>query len=167
MLFDDAVDGCQAETRAFADLFSSKERFEYATNIFVWNAAAGVGGAHANEAAWVSFRLGEDVESINVLHRDFNGEQAAFGHCVARIHNEIQEHLLHHSCIRLDASGLRAVTQLQGDILSEDSTQHFCHVADNFVHVEAARLHDLAAAEGEQLPRQCGGAFGSLGNLLG
>ena len=59
-----------------------------------------------------------------------------------------------------------AVIQLQRHVLAQKPSQHVGHVADDFIHVQSLGLDELAAAEGEQLPRQAGGALGGLGDLL-
>ena len=107
------------------------------------------------------------ITGIHIQERNFDSERAALGHGIARVDGEIEQHLLHHAGISLHQGRLRKVIQLQRDVLAENARQHFGHVRDDFIQVEAARLHDLAAAESEQLARQGGGAFGGLGHLLG
>jgi len=42
----------------------------------------------------------------------------------------------------------------------EEALQHLAHVADNFLQIEHLGLHDILAAEHEQLARETRGAFG-------
>ena len=62
--------------------------------------------------------------------------------------------------------GRLAVIQLQRHVLAQQPAEHVGHVADDFVHVQPLGLDELAAAEGEQLPREAGGALGGLRDLL-
>ena len=89
------------------------------------------------------------------------------GHGVAGVDGQVQQHLLHHAGVGLDHRRRLAVIQLQRHVLAQKPAEHVRHVADDFVHVQLLGLDELAAAEGEQLPRQPGGAFGGLGDLLG
>ncbi len=63
-------------------------------------------------------------------------------------------------------AGDGAVIQLQRHVLAQNPSEHVGHVADDFVHVQALGLDDLAAAEGEQLAGQPGRALGGLRDLL-
>jgi len=78
-----------------------------------------------------------------------------------------EQDLFHHAGVGLDQRRLGEVIELQGNVLAQNAAQHFGHVADDFIHVQPPRLHDLAAAEGEQLLGQAGGPLGGLANLLG
>ena len=62
---------------------------------------------------------------------------------------------------------MRGVVELQRDVLAQNTSQHAGHVADYFFHVQRPRLHNLSAAEGQQLPSQAGGSLGSPADLLG
>ena len=91
---------------------------------------------------------------------------AAARHGVAGVDGEIQQHLLHHAGVGFDHRAGIAVIQLQRHVLAQKPPEHVGHVADDFVHVQPLGLDELAAAEGEQLARQPGGAFGGLRDLL-
>ena len=62
--------------------------------------------------------------------------------------------------IRLDDAERRLRTQDELDLVSEQPLQQARDVGEHGVQVERARLEHLAAAEGEQLLRQLGGAVG-------
>ena len=79
VFFDDAVAHGEAQAGAAAGGFGGEERIEDAVQIFARNADAGVGDFHFHGA---------------VVRRCAHFEHAAGGHGVARIHEEIQEHLL-------------------------------------------------------------------------
>ena len=56
--------------------------------------------------------------------------------------------------------------KFERDIFAEEPAEQFGHVADGFAQVERPGLHDIFAAEHEQLPREAGGAFGGKKNRL-
>ena len=49
---------------------------------------------------------------------------------------------------------------LQGDVLAQHALQHGADIGDDFVQINVARLHDLFAAEHEQLLDEFAGAVG-------
>jgi hypothetical protein len=57
--------------------------------------------------------------------------------------------------------------QREFDIFANQAPEHLLGVHQHRIHVEDARLYDLAAAEGQQLVGQGGGAVGRLEDLLG
>ena len=91
---------------------------------------------------------------------------AAAGHGVAGVDGEVDEHLLDHAGIGLDEGQLGGVTALQVDVLADDPLEHLGQVRDHFVQHQRLGLHDLLAAEGEQLAGQVGRAFGGGRDLL-
>ena len=52
------------------------------------------------------------------------------------------------------------------DLFAEDAAEHSGEVGDEPVQVQHTRPHDLAAAEGEELPREVGGALRGLLDLF-
>ena len=51
-------------------------------------------------------------------------------------------------------------------MITEEPLEHSANVRDDYVDVETRRQQHLLPAEGEQLPRQCGGATGRLNDLF-
>ena len=76
MLFHNTVNRRQSQTRAFADLFSSKERLKNARKIFRRNARPGIADADANKAALPRVRMAGHILVIQVRHRNANGQVA-------------------------------------------------------------------------------------------
>jgi hypothetical protein len=88
-----------------------------------------------------------------------SGERIAFavsidsvpppGHLVARIDDEVDDHLLQLPRVGLNAREARAVDGDDFDVLADQAAQHRVHVADDVVDVQNLRLQELLAAEGE------------------
>ena len=164
VLFDDAINCGQPQAGAFPHLLGGKKWFKDAAQVLRSDTAAVVGCRQRNEPASAGPRMLSKVAGVQVLDGDFNRELAAAGHSVPRVDRQVQEDLFHHASIGFDQRRLGKVIELQRDILAEDARQHFGHVADHFIEVQALGLHDLAAAEGEQL---AGEGCGALADLLG
>ena len=96
----------------------------------------------------------------------FDQEFPAVWHGVAGIDRQVHEHLLDLSWIGLDPAQPGAQYHGQFNILSNQPAQHLFHVGDHHIQIQDLRLKHLAAAEGQQLLRQGGGAVPGLANLL-
>jgi len=166
VLVDNAIDGGQPQPRAFPHALGGKERIKDAPQILRRDAAAIIRDAQAHKPAGSRLRVRPPRRRLHFEFRDFNGQQAAFGHGVARVHRQVQKHLLHHAIVSLHQRRLRPIIQLQGDVFPEDAPQHLGHVADHFIHIQLPRLHHLPAAERQQLAGQGGGPLRSLADLL-
>ena len=79
---------------------------------------------------------------------------------------EVHDDLLDHAGIAFDRGNARAVLGFQGNVFAEEAMQHLGQVAQHRVQVQHLGLHDLFAAEHEQLPGQAGGAPGRTGDLV-
>ena len=79
VLLDDAVAHGEPEAGAASRGFCGEKGIEDAVQIFAGNAAAGIDDFHFHRA---------------VVRRRADFDDAAGGHGIARIHEEIQEHLL-------------------------------------------------------------------------
>ena len=107
--------------------------------------------------------LGERVVDLDV--RGLDDQLAAVGHRVARVHHQIEHHLLELARIHLHAPQIARRDPHQLDVLADQPPQQDLHVDDHLVHVEDRELEHLLAAEGQQLPREPGGALGGLLDL--
>ena len=74
-------------------------------------------------------------------------------HRVARVDDEIHEHLLQLSGIGDNVASRRALRR-DDDVFPDETPQHWLDCLDDAIHVEDARLENLLAAEREQLARQ-------------
>ena len=93
-------------------------------------------------------------------------KSAAAGHGVASVHAEIQQHLFELTWIGPDASALGDGVDHNMDAFTDHALQQFLHVAHQRVQIEHARLEQLLATEGEQLPRQRRRLLARLANKL-
>jgi len=95
-----------------------------------------------------------------------NRQRSTIGHRVARVDDEVHQHLLHLSVVSADEAEIRVEPRLQQDVLAEYTQEHAFHLADDAVQVEERRLEDLLPAEGEQLSRQRGCPLRGAPDLL-
>ena len=72
-------------------------------------------------------------------------------HRVARVHGEVDDHLLDLRRVGAHRGELGAEHRHELDVLADQPAQHHVHVADRRVQVEDPRLQHLPAAEREQL----------------
>jgi hypothetical protein len=59
-----------------------------------------------------------------------------------------------------------SMRQHELDVLADHAPEHLLHVRDDLVDVEDPRLQHLLATECQELPREAGGPFGGLLDLL-
>ena len=87
----------------------------------------------------------------------FDGQLAAARHRVARVDDEVDEHLL--ICIgstqTFQRSGRGSVVSSMSSLISRD--QHAARVGDQLVQIDHARLDDLLARERQELTREVRG----------
>ena len=166
VLLDDAIDGREAEAGSLAEFLRRKKRLEDALQIFRRNAFAGVRVAEADEFPRRGLDGFADVGGVHVARGNADGQPSAARHRIARIHREVQQNLLDHRRVGLDNRRLAVEMNLQRDVLAEQPAEHFLHAADHAVQIQRTRIDDLLAAKREQLPRQTGGAFGGLLDLV-
>ncbi len=96
--------------------------------------------------------LREGVVEVDV--GGFDRELAAIRHRVARIHDEIHDHLLDLIGIGPDVPQIGCQDRDERDMLADEPAQHLVHLRDDDVEVEHLRLEHLPPAVGEQLARQ-------------
>ncbi len=93
------------------------------------------------------------------LHvRGLDGEPAALRHRVARVDDQVDDHLLELAGVRLHAVQARRRHHRQLDVLADQPAQHRLHGGHHRVQVEHLGLQHLLAAEGQELPGERGGA---------
>ena len=95
-----------------------------------------------------------------------NRESAALGHGIARVHDQVRDHLLHLPRVGLHGAQVGCERGAQLDVLPDQASQQFFQVHHQRVQVEYLRRQDLLPAESEQLPRQVGGAFRRFADFL-
>ncbi len=129
---------------------------------------AGPGVAHGDQpvAAGRHARIGECGTLVQIDRFHGNVDRAAVRHRVARVDDQIHQHLL--DLARLDPHVRRRArgVDAQLDVVGEP-LQHAVDAAHDGVQIEPLRLERLPAAEGEELARQVRAALGRFLNLLG
>src|SRR5438309_2056624 len=129
---------------------------------------AGAGVAHGEE--YIRAGLGVDmllrVPAVDVDLVRLDRERAAVRHRVASVDRKVEEHLV--DLTGVGANGAEGWRQ-DGDqlhLLSNQAAQHLVRVGDDVVQVEDPRLDGLAAAEGQQLPREVAGGLRGATDLV-
>ena len=153
-LLDDAVHRREAQARAAG--LCREERIEQLLALRLGHADARVRQAELD----VLLVVDHDV-------RRLDRDRAAARHRVARVHREVDDHLLELRRVGTNRRELRLEHRQELDVLADQAAEHHVHVGNDGIQVEHARLQHLPAAEGEQLPRQRGGPRGGLLDLLG
>ena len=155
-LLDDAVDGGQAEAGALALRLRREEGFEQVPHDLRAHSATRVRHGQGD----VRTRLGIPTTRglIFVEHglagRDL--DRSPVRHRLARIEDEVQEDLLDLHGIRVDRTFLRARDEDELHELACYAPEHRVERGDDRAQIEHLRLHHLAPAEREELPRQRG-----------
>ena len=138
-LLDDPVDHREPETGALADGLRAEERLEDARARLLVHAVAGVGDRDDGVAVLVARG---DREGASVRHR------------VARVHCEIDEHLPELARVGVHAHEIRIEVRDDGDALADHPVEQRLRLDHHVVEVDHGAREHLAAAEGQQLPRE-------------
>jgi hypothetical protein len=99
--------------------------------------------------------------------RELDRQHPAGGHRVAGVHDQVDDDLLELAGVRLDRPEVRRRDAAKLDVLADQSREHLLELGDELGEVEHARLEHLAAAEGEEMAREVGGALADPADLLG
>jgi hypothetical protein len=91
-------------------------------------------------------------------------QEAASGHRIARVDEEVNQHLLELSAIATRLTERRVQADGDRDVLAEQPLEHCVRVIDDVVEREHDRFGQLFACEREELSRQQGSAFGRFVN---
>src|ERR1019366_7574186 len=110
--------------------------------------------------------VGFGVGFVDLDITGFDDDPSASGHGIAGIYRQVHNGLLDVVRIGLDVAGIRAQAHHELDVFSDQAAQHAFGLPDHRVEVDDAQLHDLAAAEGEQLIGQRGGPIRCFENLF-
>ncbi len=92
-------------------------------------------------------------------------QMTALRHRVARVDDEVHDHLLKLREIGAHGPQHRREAGRQRDVLADQPPQHLLDVLDHGVQIELDRLKDLPAPEREQLARHRRGLFSRPANL--
>ena len=102
MLFDNAINRCQAEAGSFADIFRGEKRFEDAGQSRGVHALTSVVDAQSHEAPGARLGMGFGVGGVKVHGFDADGQPPASRHGVTGIDGKVHHDLLNHAGVTLN-----------------------------------------------------------------
>ena len=126
------------------------------------HAGAGVGDHQHHVVPGLEARVVARIGAAHVHVRGLQEEPAACGHGVARVHREVHDHLFELGRIHSQAAQGRVEAGGQLDVFADEPREHGHEAGEHGVQVEHARLHYLAAAEGQDLAREGRGSLHRL-----
>ena len=116
-------------------------------------------GARADVRVLVGIGLVED--GVGGL----DDQLTASRHRVARVHHQVEDHLLHLATVRADAPDGPCGPGHEVHVLPDQTMEHALEARHDLVQVEDLRLQHLLATEGQELAREVGRALRRLLDL--
>jgi len=113
------------------------------------HALARIGDGYANVAAGLDLHVLLSIVFAELGDSRFDRDPPAARHCIAGVHNQIDDNLLDLARVRSHGSRGRIQQENKFDILADQPAQHVTHAADHRIDVEQRRMRHLAAAERE------------------
>src|SRR5438876_10580026 len=166
-LLHDAVHRGQPQARAFAPLLGREERLEQMGLHVRRHADAGIADREQDVAPRRRREVLARIALVQFGVRGLDGELAALGHRIPRIHGQIHDHLLELPRVGLHGAERRIEPRREVDVLAQQAAQHLLDVGHEAVQADDARLQHLLAAEGEQLPGEPRRPVCGLADFLG
>ena len=165
-LLHDTVHRGEAEPSPAAQFFGSEERFEDMSLGGRIHAHAGVGNhqLHISPRARAYVLAGIIPVEFPIL--GFEHELTAVGHSIARVHHQIQEHLLNLIGISQHRAEISSKSCDHSYVFTDQALQHGADGTYRRVQIEDFWFQHLAAAESQQLAGQRGGPIGCPLNLV-
>ena len=165
MQFDDFPGHCKAEAGSLADFLGGEEGLEDLLLHVFRNARAVVldldddivGGDNG------FFIVARAVPRVGIRRAQL--DPSAFGHGVARIHDEIDDDLFELVEVGLHEPQVASVLEIDLDLFAHEATQENLEVGQDIAELQDLRAQRLAAREGEQLSHQTRSAVGVLLDL--
>lgn len=166
MLADDAVDDGEAKAGAFADLFGGEEGFEDFILDFFGDAATGIAdGEMKMETGAAGFGVSG---LLDVSSAEAKGECAALRHHgIAGVDAEIHDDLFDHVFVGVDGGEVIFFTELDADLFAKEGMEEVDEAEDDGAERKGFELGDLAAAVGEELAGEGGGALSGGNDFVG
>src|SRR5262249_5128098 len=142
-LLDHAVNSGESEPSSLPFFLGGEEGLEDVLLQLSVHATAVVDHANQNVVAGndVAEALFIGIGELRVF--GFDAQQPALRHSVARIHGEIQQHLLDLAAIGFHAAKTAPERNLQLDIFADKAAQHFFDVAQDGIGIENLGLEHL------------------------
>src|SRR5271163_806328 len=142
-LLDDTVYRRQTETSSGADLLGRKERVENASQVLLRDTGASIGHLDQHIVAGRHRLVPTSQLTLLVNICRANGERAAAGHCVARIHREIDDHLFKLPLVDLDKAEIAPMHDLELDVFPDQPFDQVPQFVKDIGNVEDSRLQRL------------------------
>ena len=165
VLFNDSVNRGESKAGTLADFLRRKERFEKVAEDFGFDAATSIGDGETNEGTRAGFRIilgdfGRDISGAG-----FDDQLSTTRHRIAGIDAEIDDDLLDGATVGMNLRQIGTAIGFEKDVFADEFPEHCAGALDDFAEIDAAELHDLLAAESEQLPDEIGSPLGGLADF--
>ncbi len=95
-----------------------------------------------------------------------DGQPAPPGHGIARIDHQIEQDLDHLAGVGANLAEAVGQQGFDRDVLADHAAQHLQGLSEDGIEIDDARLEDLLAREGEELPGELSGALGGDTDLI-
>jgi len=161
---DDAVDRRQPEAGAAPVGLGREVRIEHARHRVGVHAGAGVGHRELCVAPRAQ-RAGGDAQLAGGDDVDREPELATVGHRVARVEDQVHEHLLELAAIALDM-GVALDRGDDLDVLAEQRQHRVRQLADELAELNRLARERLTLAEREELAAQRAAALARVADLI-
>ena len=152
MRLDDAQHGGQPQSGALARRFGGEEGIENLVADRRRDAAAGVGDLEQNVGPRLGLGIHLAKDWVRAEVARLQGQQSAFGHGVAGVYAEIEQHLVDLGDIADHRPQIIGGLGTELDVLGESLARQPVHFLQQVLDAQFHALDFLAAAEGEQLP---------------
>ena len=165
-LLDDAVDGGESEPGPAPHFLRGEERFEDVRAHVGRHAGAGVAHLERHVVARRHRKVSRRERRVRVEVAGDDAEFAAVGHGIAGVGGEIDQDLLELRRVRDDQPQPGVQRRLDPNVFADGAFEQAAQILDDGVDVDRGGPQHLAAAEGEQLAGQGGGALAGFFDLL-
>ncbi len=156
----------QAEASPLALVFGREKWLEDTSPGSLVDALAGIGDGEHHVRTGVHAQVQIGIFLVEPDVAGLQGQLAALGHRVARVHDQIHDHLFEAARIDFHAREFGSGARRELDVGTDDALQHLFHTHEHVVQVEHLGFEHLLAAEHQQLTRQIGGAQGGFAHLF-
>jgi len=156
----------RTEPGAFSALLRREERLEHVPLGRAIHSNPGI--AHGEKHVRPRDDLGMLVRIVDIERRirGRDGELAARRHRIARVDDEVHEHLFDLSGIGAHAPEAGCRQRLELDVLTQNALEHLADAGEYFIEIEDLRRQHLLSAEGEHLAREVRGGQARAMNVL-
>ena len=158
----DAPDCGQPQSGALPGLLRCEKGLEDPKPGRLIHARSRIGDRQHHISSRTNAREGEDICFGELGNRRQNGERASCWHGIARIDNQVHNHLLELAGIGLDAPRKGTQPSRQANIFPDEPSQEALQPLHDLIENQHLGLQELAAAECQELRRQSCGPLGRI-----